>query len=250
MGGAQSRSRNTLIVETSAVISQSTTTIMNNSVSVSAAGFNRNQFRIIAGRDVIGVKATQSINSDVVAKGKIKNDQKSKLTQELNAGLTAAIDQAAESQAGFMATGSSDSSNYSKLKNSLSVVLTDTNIANSYDEAVATVINENAGEIIAGRDIKDVELDQSIVAKLVVEATIDNIFDKINEQLATQDTDIEVKQKSKATSLGVESLAPSFMSFSVASVICFVVVMVVILLIAQSDAGQDAIRSASNRNFK
>jgi hypothetical protein len=258
MGSAGSKSKNTVSIDLSTSISNISKKLTENTNKTTTVAANSQDFTLVVGGDIIGtrLKLGQKISVSTKISGGLTSDNKTQLSNDIKSTLSAAMTQAADAQAGVLATGSAKSENDTKINNALNVALTDVQITKNINEAFTSTFNKQNSTIVIGGSIRDSDLDftQDISTQILVKNILDSSIKDINSALVASGSDITVDQSAKTKTAGWDDLMNSIFGglmwpiiiSVIASVISVVVLLIVFNQVAQSDAGQSAIKTAAN----
>jgi len=252
MGGGGSKSTNRVDIDTSSIISAGVNFMSSQHNDATSLNTNKNEFTLITAGNLKGnITLKQTINASAVANAKLSSEQSLQFANNLIAGLSASIDQAATASAGFLSTSNADANNVSKVKQSMSTVITTNAVIDMYNKAFTSVVDVNKAEIIIGGNyIGDINAEQNIVANLVTSATVDSMISAINDNLAQNHADATLSQTASSKVAGLDDLIKAFgmpclISLGM-SAACVLILVVGIVMIGLSPAGQKSINKASS----
>lgn len=214
MGDCQTKSETKTSIDASALTSTITNTITRVSQSTTASSMNLNTVKIVVGRDTVSpcdIYVSQSINSETIASGTLKQGGMTEIKRDIVNGLNAQIDQAAAATS-QLGGGQSSASNTTDIKSHVENLI-ETNITDdTYNSALSESLSKNAGELYIGRDCKaKINFDQNIVSQV----TAINLLDKVQEVLSSDSVvnqfTANVSQTSTATSEGLGGVIDSIL---------------------------------------
>ena len=214
MGDCQTKAETKTSIDASALTSTITNTITKVSQSTTASSMNLNTVKIVVGRDTVSpcdIYVSQSINSETIASGTLKQGGMTEIKRDIVNGLKAQIDQASQAKS-ELGGGQSSSSSTTDIKSHVETLI-ETNITDeTYNSALSESLSKNAGELYIGRDCKaKINFDQNIVSQV----TAINLLDKVQEVLSSDSVvnqfEADVKQTAKAESGGLAGIVDSIL---------------------------------------
>lgn len=214
MGDCQTKAETKTSIDASALTSTITNTITKVSQSTTASSMNLNTVKIVVGRDTVSpcdIYVSQSINSETIASGTLKQGGMTEIKRDIVNGLKAQIDQSAAAKS-ELGGGQSSSSSTTDIKSHVETLI-ETNITDeTYNSALSESLSKNAGELYIGRDCKaKINFDQNIVSQV----TAINLLDKVQEVLSSDSVvnqfEADVKQTAKAESGGLAGIVDSIL---------------------------------------
>lgn len=238
MGGVQSVARNEVVLDVSTALNYMSTTIQNNSQTISQTSTRANNFELVGDGATVRFKGKFTLNQTINAVNQVTGKLESNVTEKMNIDLQSiinqAVDQAASAKAGAFATADTRTTNITKTKNALSAAITDVVNQTNYQSLAQGTVDVNNGRLVLknGTYIFDdaFVVDQKFFSNVIANTVMNAIIDKTNQILLTNNTDLKVSQKAKSESKGLLSFLenPWFITGSIIS--CCVILIVVVLL--------------------
>jgi hypothetical protein len=252
MGNASST--NSVVIDTSVALSSLTQSLQTNSASTlnSVTGSQDVTVNIIG--SVIKnskINLNQTVDTTTNTSGKLKAGALTTVAADMKTTLNDAIDQAAKSSTGFLATGSSESDNKSKVKAKISEAVDSITSIDNYTKIVNDTVDTQAGTI----NIKDsrfdgstLTYDQTIVAKSIAVNMIDSVLSSASNALSTTDQTVSIKQKAESDAGGIfGSLGLLGMLGAAGGFVCCCVCLCISLLLSLYMASQSQGSNGSSR---
>jgi hypothetical protein len=269
MGGNTSKSA---VQQTNEFFNKTTNSFMSsNSQQVQASSLN-SQNMDFSGAKFKGCKAAfiQSINSTVVASGKMTTQNINDLTAKLKNDAQTQIDNAASQKSGFLAPSVANSASATTdLKTKVTNIIENTMKSETVQKIFANANNiqnltspkleyecdpayRTPGAVCSSRDQSgcDFVADQNIVSNVTAKGVADALTKAMTDLITENTTDTTVKQTAKQETQGLNDLVDSvFKGLTgiwgiIALVVCVLICGALIFLM--SPAGQNATRTAAN----
>lgn len=247
MGQTQSKSRNELTVDTSLAISATANFIQNQTATTDITTLSTQEFTFVNYGKVKDVDISQKINMDKQTSGDLNATSRSQLETQLKSAMDAAVTQASQAKAGWLATASTSTENINKYKSAVSTAVATTMTQESYSAIRDSTISKQKAQITNYGVLDNVKVDQNIVARILAVNIMKNVFDNANKILADQSTGLKIKQSAESTSTGADSVlnmltsTAGMVSSCISSVAC--VLIIALLLVLLSPAGQEGIET-------
>lgn len=247
--GNEVSSTNVLTVDVSNSIDIMYNTLVTNKMETVSNKINSNTvtIRIGPGGVVNGnLNLSQTINTASETTGRLDSTVLQSLSSKIQSDLGLAADQSAKATAGWLSSSDVDTTNVSQIKQALSQSISENFTASNYNSIVDNTVNVNTGFIeILGVWNGDVNITQGIVAKIVTQNTITNIINRTNQILQDQKADLRISQDADSKAKGETITGTARISSGISScIICIIIIS--LLLIALSPAGQRGLNKASN----
>jgi hypothetical protein len=265
MGGNSSKSS---VQQTNEFFNSTTNSFVSeNSQKVSASALNINKLNF-QGATFKGCRVAirQTIDSDVMATGEMTAQNIQDLTTKLKTDASAAIDNAAKQNNGFIAPAVANSASATtNLKTTVTNIIQNTMSSKSVQDIFANAANTNDADFshlyyecdpqfksqgqCKADDASgcDLVVDQNIKAKLVAKGVADSITKALSNVITENTVTSNVTQSATQTNAGVsEAISAWFKGVSgIMMVIALVVIIIIIgiVVIAMSDAGQSATKT-------
>lgn len=260
MGDCKQKASTSLSVDLKTTVTALQSLITKNSQQSLAQQTSINQFTLVVGQNVVNskLKTGQKINSTTQSSTNLTGTTKQQMISELQSSVTAAVNQAANAQAGFFSTGTAESKNRTDLKNAVEQSLTTTTLNETIQQAITNSVNINDAKIIIGGSVigSDLDFSQDIVATAIALNVIDSVIENINTSLASSGSNLTVTQQATAASAGIDTITGQLFNFlgqyKWALIACIVAICCIVLILVggvaflgQTPAGQEAISTGA-----
>lgn len=224
-------------------------TLITNKMSTLSSKIASNTVDILVGPggQLIGnIDVTQKIDMTSEVSGELSSTVLQNLSSKIESDLTAKADQAANATAGWLSTARPDSRNITSVKQALKQSIEETFIVENYNQIIDNTILVNDATIrILGTQIGNIKIEQGIVARIITKNVINNIINRSNQILNDQSANVRVGQSATSTAKGETISGTSKISSGIISLICCIII-ISLLFVALSPAGQKSINKASN----
>ena len=216
----QSSSTNSTVIDTSTTLSSLTQTIQNNSASTLNSVAASQDFTLnISGASFKGgsIDVSQKIDTTTNTSGSLTSNGYANVNADLKANLSDAVDQAAKASTGFLATGSSQSTNIANVKSKISVAVDNITKTDNWSKVVNDTVDVNNGTINIRNtrfDGTTIKYDQNTVATSIAVNVIKSVLDSASNALSTTDQQVSLTQKSDSSAGGLDSLFASLTSIT------------------------------------
>lgn len=256
MGGLFSspRATNVLAIDTENVINVLTETIVNNTSKTVSSLYNLNIVTITTGPNSVingNLNITQNIDVSKEVSGRLESSLTSDMETKVIDELILAAEQASNAQSEMLSWGDSAATNLSFIRKRLEQSVKDVLRIDNYNEIVDNTINKNdATIVINGVWNGDINVKQGIVVDIVVRNILTSIINRTNKILLESNSNIRLSQNAAASNKGLNSIVDSFTGgakiSSIISAVILCIIIMALLFIALSPAGQKSINKASN----
>ena len=240
---------------TQKIFKQSTTNVQ----SCDASGVNIQEMKIIVGTAHKGcpITAGQTIKSSVECEGEFKPENIVDMKDEIANDLKQAAAQDIETKGDMFQTAKVQSDVSTKVDQEIQNIVDTTITTENVNTVAASSVNIQSGELTIVNCYDEVDFSQNITAQVTAKAVTNTITKAIMDSTVLNGivTELETTSSTKGGGLGgvFESIGTMFsnmfggggMYVSMASSSFLCVVIAGFVMIAMSDAGQNAIRNGS-----
>ena len=254
MGGLFSKARATsvLAIDTTNAIKVMNETIVSNSTKTVSSVYNINSAKVI-NRGVINgnLDVTQTIDLTVEITGQLDSQVLTDLQTKIIDQLNLAADQAAKAQTEFLSFGESRAENITNIKKRLEQAVSDVCEVNNYQQIISTTINVNE-KVIENYGVwnGDIVIKQGIVVDILIRNILNSIVNRTNKYLQESGSDIRLSQNAEAANKGLSDIIKNFTDGakfgSIISAVILCLIIVSLIVVALSPAGQKGLTKASN----
>jgi hypothetical protein len=254
MGGllSSARSTNVLAIDTTNVIKVMNETIVSNSTKTVSSVYNINSAKVINKGVINGnLDVTQTIDLTVEITGELNSQVLTDLQTKIIDQLTLAADQAAKAQTEFLSFGESRTENITNIKKRLEQAVSDVCRVDNYQEIISTTINVNE-KVIENYGVwnGDIVIKQGIVVDILIRNILNSVVNRTNKYLQESGSDIRLSQNAEAANKGLNDIIKNFTDGakigSIISAVILCLIIVSLLVVALSPAGQKGLTKASN----
>ena len=245
---------------TQKIFKQSTTNIQ----TCDASGVNIQEMKIIVGTSHPGcpITAGQSIKSSVECEGEFKPENIVDMKDEIANDLKQAAAQDIETKGDMFQTAKVQSDVSTKVDQEIQNIVDTTITTENVNTVAASSVNIQSGELTIVNCYDKVDFSQNITAQVTAKAITNTITKSIMDSTVLNGIvgELETSSSTKGGGLGgvFESIGTMFsnmfggggMYVSMASSSFLCVVIAGFVMIAMSDAGQNAIRTGANAGAK
>jgi hypothetical protein len=256
MGGLFSapRATNVLAINTENSISVLTETVIKNTSKTVSSVYNLNNATISIGPTGVvngNLNVTQTIDVSKEITGRLDAnltiDMETKIIDELQLAAT----QAAKAQSEMLSWGDSEANNLTFIRKILDQSVRDVLSVDNYNEIVDNTVNTNDSTIVInGVYNGDINIKQGIVVDIVVRNVLSSIINRTNKILSQNNSNIRLSQNAEASNKGLNSIVDSITGgakiSSIISAVILCIIIMSLLFVALSPAGQKSITKASN----
>jgi hypothetical protein len=256
MGGSSSKST---VEQTTELIYNSTNSFMSeNSTKVAATNANINSLSL-RGTELVGcpLKITQSIDAKTAATGFLTSEKLTDLSAKLQADVSSAIDNAASQTTGMLAaTGGNSAEAVTDLKSKVTKNISNTISSRNVQDIMAAAANTNLSDLsgmkitcTSSETMPGISIDQNILSSVAAQAVTSEIMKNLVKDETIMAVTTDAKQSATQKNDGLNDLVDSIGKMisgpflMIAGVV--VVALIIFMVIAKSDAGQNAIRTGS-----
>ena len=247
-------SKNTLSIDVSNSLKILSETMVENSQTTSAYVQNMNFATLEVGPNGVvngDINTEQTIDLRLEVSGELDSRVVTNMSSKLITDLQLAADQAAKSTSEWFSTSRAAAENVSSIKNALEQAVTDRLEVRNRSTVIATSFNTNEFKLLINGVVNgDVNIKQGIVADIIALNIMQSIINRTNQILQQSDSKLRVTQASDANAKGLSSVMDGFMNgvtiSSIVSAVILCLIVVSLLFVALSPAGQKGLNKASN----